>query len=48
MCRLPRHLRRQINRQWPSTEATGVAMATANHRLDEALDQIEQLEAGMS
>jgi hypothetical protein len=47
------HLRRQIDRQWPSTEATaGVmagAVAAAIDPLDEALDQIERLlEAGVS
>ncbi len=43
------HLRRQVDRQWPSTEATGVAMAAAIDPLDEALDQIERLlEVGAS
>lgn len=42
-------LRRQIDRQWPSTEATAEAMAGAIEPLDEALDQIERLlEAGVS
>jgi hypothetical protein len=36
-------LRRQIDRQWPSTEATGAAVTTAIEPLDEALDQIERL-----
>jgi hypothetical protein len=40
-------LRRQIDRQWPSTEASDAAMATAIEPLDEALDQIERsLDAG--
>ncbi len=36
-------LRRQIDRQWPSTEATAVAVTTAIEPLDDALDQIERL-----
>ena len=40
-------LRRQIDHQWPSTEASDAAMATAIEPLDEALDQIERsLDAG--
>jgi ribosomal protein L3 len=40
-------LRRQIDRQWPSTEASDAAMATAIEPLDEAIDQIERsLDAG--
>jgi hypothetical protein len=41
------HLRRQIDHQWPSTDATDAAMATAIEPLDDALDQIERsLDAG--
>ncbi|WP_216903593.1 hypothetical protein [Synechococcus sp. CCY 9618] len=36
-------LRRLIDRQWPSTEASDAAMATAIEPLDDALDQIERL-----
>jgi hypothetical protein len=44
-----RQLRRQIDRQWPSTEATAGAMAAAIEPLDESLDQIERLlDAGVS
>ncbi|MBM5822794.1 MAG: hypothetical protein FJ082_10170 [Cyanobacteria bacterium K_Offshore_surface_m2_011] len=40
-------LRRQIDHQWPSTEASDAAMATAIEPLDEAIDQIERsLDAG--
>lgn len=40
-------LRRQIDRQWSSEQASGAALATAIEPLDEALDQIERLlEAG--
>jgi hypothetical protein len=36
-----------VDAQWPSTEATGTAVAEAIAPLDEALDQIERLlEAG--
>lgn len=38
-----RQLQRQVDRQWPSTEATGQAVAGAVAPLDEALDQIEPL-----
>jgi hypothetical protein len=42
-----RHLQQQVDAQWPSTEATGTAVAEAIAPLDEALDQIERLlEAG--
>ncbi|MEI6031795.1 MAG: hypothetical protein WCQ20_11610 [Synechococcaceae cyanobacterium ELA739] len=41
------HLRRQIDHQWPSTDATDAAMSTAIEPLDDALDQIERaLDAG--
>jgi hypothetical protein len=44
-----RQLRRQIDRQWPSTQATAGAMAAAIEPLDEALDQIERLlDAGVN
>ncbi len=36
-------LRRQIDHQWPSTEASDAALVTAIDPLDEALDQIERL-----
>lgn len=40
-------LRRQVDHQWPSTEASDAAMATAIEPLDEAIDQIERsLDAG--
>ncbi|MEA5422823.1 hypothetical protein [Synechococcus sp. CCY9202] len=38
-----RHLRRQVDRQWPSSQATDAAMAEALNPLDAALDQIERL-----
>ncbi|MFN9546272.1 MAG: hypothetical protein ACK6AD_04260 [Cyanobacteriota bacterium] len=38
-----RHLQRQVERQWPSSEAGDAAMAQAIEPLDEALDQIEGL-----
>jgi hypothetical protein len=38
-----RHLQRQVDRHWPSSEATGAAMAEAIAPLDDALDQIERL-----
>ncbi|QPN61110.1 hypothetical protein H8F24_07495 [Synechococcus sp. CBW1002] len=38
-----RHLRRQVDRQWPSSQATDAAMAEALRPLDAALDQIERL-----
>ena len=40
-------LRRQVDHQWPSTDASDAAMATAIEPLDEAIDQIERsLDAG--
>lgn len=38
-----RHLQRQVERQWPSSEAGDAAMAQAIEPLDDALDQIEGL-----
>ena len=44
-----RQLQRQVDRQWPSSEAGDAAMAGAIAPLDEALDQIERLlDAGQS
>ncbi|MFM7677006.1 MAG: hypothetical protein ACKO5F_15815 [Synechococcus sp.] len=42
-----RHLRGQVDRHWPSSQASDAAMAEALEPLDSALDQIErQLEEG--
>ncbi|MEB3324947.1 MAG: hypothetical protein VKM17_06370 [Cyanobacteriota bacterium] len=38
-----RHLQRQVERQWPSSEAGDAAITQAVEPLDEALDQIEGL-----
>ncbi|MFM7169754.1 MAG: hypothetical protein ACKOYH_02715, partial [Cyanobium sp.] len=38
-----RHLQRQVERQWPSSEAGDAAISQAVEPLDEALDQIEAL-----
>lgn len=38
-----RHLQRQVDAQWPSSEATDAAVAGAIAPLDEALDQIDRL-----
>ena len=38
-----RHLQRQVDAQWPSSEATDAAVAEAIEPLDEALDQIDRL-----
>ncbi|MFM7548578.1 MAG: hypothetical protein ACKO8I_06830 [Cyanobacteriota bacterium] len=38
-----RHLQRQVDQQWPSTEASGAAVAEAIAPLDQALDQLERL-----
>ncbi|MFM7228871.1 MAG: hypothetical protein ACKO2F_04425 [Cyanobacteriota bacterium] len=44
-----RHLQRQVNRHWPSSAATDVAVTQAIAPLDEAIDQIERLlDAGQS
>lgn len=38
-----RQLQQQVDQQWPSSEASGAAVAEAIAPLDEALDQIERL-----
>lgn len=38
-----RHLQLQVDQQWPSSEASGAAVAEAIEPLDEALDQIDRL-----
>jgi len=38
-----RHLQQQVDAQWPSTEASDVAVAEAIEPLDDALDQIDRL-----
>lgn len=38
-----RHLQRQVDRHWPSSAATDVAVKQAIAPLDEAIDQIERL-----